>query len=153
MKQSGLVTAGGAPISSVADGGKPIKAPPPEALAYLFGMADNVLLIEKRAFEMQEGSFLHKLEAARIAEMVTEKVLSREEAKRGAVQLAPHLFARVPIVSVPPAPSKCYVKTHEVRDAFDALMRNGYNGIPILGLSPAQVLAQCLKDGKRRETK
>jgi hypothetical protein len=141
---SGLVSPGGAPLTAAS---KPeAKAPSPDVQRFLASMADGVLMIEAESFRLQEGNVLRKLKAASVAECVMERILTAEQTKRMAVQLAPHLFAKVRIVSAHPAPSKCYVKTHEVRDAFDAMIRNGYNGIPIMGLAPTAILQAVGKD-------
>ncbi len=141
---SALIKPSGEPLATKSGD----KAPPEDVQTFLANMADGVLMIEREAFKLQPGVFLMKLEAARIAECVIERILTVEQIKRMAVQLAPHLFAKVRIVSAPPAPTKCYVKTHEVRDAFDGMIRNGYNGIPIMGLSPAEIIDQAEVDAK-----
>jgi hypothetical protein len=147
-KPSGLVTPGGEPIVAAADGGQPLKQPPAEALAFLCDLADTLLELESKAFEMQPGTVRQKLQAAHNSELVLRRRLTREQEVRMSVQIGPHLFAKVRKVAVHPALSECFLKTHEVRAGFDAMTRNGYAGVPILGLSPADVLEQAEYDTK-----
>lgn len=123
------------------------RALPPQLMGALLDLADAVLHVERQAFESTKGDLRKKMEAADATQVHSQKVLTREEMTRGAVQICPHLFAKVPLVAAS-GPSRIVMHTRDIRAAFWQLMRNGYVGIPILGIGPRHVLEQLDRDRK-----
>jgi hypothetical protein len=113
----------------------------------LLDLADALLQVEHKAFTQTDGNLAKKMKAAAGTQIHSAKVLTVEEQTRGAVQICPHLFAKVPVVAAT-GPSRLVMQTQDIRTAFAQLIRNGYVGVPILGIGPGEILEQLHSDRK-----
>lgn len=146
-KISGLVTPKGVPVTP---DGKPIKAPPPDALAWLLQAQYICLMVEEAAFRDTKGTLLERFRAARDSTAVMEKVLTEKEARQGHVVFGPGIQGRVSIAGPPGKPSRVHVTCKTIREGLAHLRRNGYAGIPLMGIDPADVVKALEYEEKER---